>query len=396
MTIRPGLAVAWLWTGLVVAGAFGLGVLVGARDGLSVDVLTLPVVGVVYAVLGLLVVVRRPGNRVAWLFFVLATWVVLTGSTVLLLGDETLAPDPPSIWDVLALVWEDSGYFVGLFIPVFIFFYIFPTGRFLTRRWAWAGLAGAGLTCMATLDSALQTEVGPESGGWTISNPVGLMETHSPILQLASGIGLLLLVVGGVLAIITRYRRADLAVRSQIKWVIFGLAIMLASFFGSWALPETAPEWVSSLLFDVVLIAIPVSVMIAISRYRLYDIDRLVSRTVGYVIVVSGLGLVYVAGAVWLPSRLIGEQSPIFVAASTLAAAALFNPLRKRTLELVDRRFNRSTYNAEQLVEQFGNRIGGRSSIAGLVEDTTSVVTQAVQPASIGLWVRPGDNDNWI
>lgn len=391
--LRLGLMVAWVWTGLVVGGGLVLGVLVGVRDGLSLDVVLLPLVAIVYAVLGLLVVVRRPGNRVAWLFFVLATWVALNGATVLVIGDETLPPDPPSELASLALIWDDSGYFVGFFVPVFLFFYLFPTGRFLTRRWAWAGCLGAALTSMATLDSLLQAEVGPDAEGWTITNPIGILETNSWVLQAASAVGLLLLLGGGVLAIITRYRRADLEVRSQVKWVNYGLGVMLASFFGTWLLPEGTPDWVDSLLFGVVLVAIPVSVMIAITRYRLYDIDRLVSRTVGYVIVVSGLALVYVVGAVWLPSRMIGEQSQIFVATSTLVAAALFNPIRKRTLELVDRRFNRSHYNAEQLLEEFGNRIGGRSSIAGLVEHTTSVVAEAMQPVSIGLWVRPDDTD---
>ncbi len=393
MTMRPGLIVAWAWTGLVVAGAIAVGVSVGARDGLSVDVLTLPLVGVVYAFLGLLVVVRSPGNSVAWLFFVVATWVVQSGANVLVLGDGSVPPEHPSMWDVMAVVWDNSAYFVGLFVPVFLFFYIFPTGRFLTRRWAWAGWAGAVLICMAPLDAVLQTDIGPEEQGWTISNPIGLMETSSPILLGASALGLLLLVVGGVLAIITRYRRSEAAVHSQIKWVLFGLGVMLIGFFGNWLLPDNAPDWHRDLLFMVVLTAIPVSVMVAINRYRLYDIDRLVSRTVGYLIVVSLVGLVYVAGAVWLPSRLIGNQSPIFVAASTLAAAALFNPLRKRVLKLVDRRFNRSSYNAEQLVEHFGNLIGGQREITGLIKDTTSLVTEAVQPTSIGVWVKWEDTN---
>jgi hypothetical protein len=387
-TIRLGTIIGWVWFGCVLAGALAVGTLVGVRDGPSFDVMTLPAVGITYAILGLLIVVRRPGNRVAWLLFVVATWVVLAGSTVLVLGDYSAPPDPPSIWDVLALVWDNGGYFMFLFVPIFLFFFLLPTGRFLTPRWAWTGCVGALLTCMASLDAVLQADIGPEAEDWTIPNPIGLMEASSPILQGATAAGLLLLVVGGILAIITRYRRADATVRSQIKWVVYGLAVMLVTFFGSWLVPESAPDWVSSLLFIVVLLAIPVSVVVAITRYRLYDIDRLVSRTVGYLIVVSLLGLVYVAGAVWVPSRLIGQQSPIFVAASTLSAAALFNPLRKRIIVLVDRRFNRSKYDAEQLVEHFGNVIGGQQDITGLVADTTSIVAEALQPSFVGFWVR--------
>lgn len=388
LTTRPGTVVGWVWFGCLLAGGIAVGILVSARDGLALDVVAFPVLGVSYAILGLLIVVRRSGNHVAWLLFVVATWVVLSGLTVLVLGDDSVPPDPPSIWDVLALLWDNSGYFVFLFVPTLLFFFLFPTGRFLTRRWAWAGYAGALLTCLVPLDVVLQTDIGPSDADWTIPNPIGLMESNSPILQGTTGFGLPLLVVGGVLAIITRYRRSDTTVRSQIKWVVYGLGVMLAAFFGSWLMPESAPNWTADLLFVVVLLAIPVSVMMAITHYRLYDIDHLVSRTVGYLIVVSLLGFVYAAGTVLMPSRLIGEQNPTFVAASTLAAAALFNPLRKRVIGLVDRRFNRSKYDAEQLVQHFGTLIGGQRELTGLMDDTTSIVTDVMQPAAIGFWVK--------
>jgi hypothetical protein len=385
--MRPGSIVGWVWFGCVLAGAVAIGVLLGVRDSPSLEDITWLAVAVIYAALGLLIVMRRPGNLVAWLLFVVATWIVLSRSTVLVLEDDSVPPTSPSMWDVFALVWDNTGYFVFLFVPIFLFFFLFPTGRFLTRRWAWTGRAGALLTCMTALDAVLQADIGPEAEVWTIPNPIGLMERNSPILQGATALGLLLLVVGGILAIITRYRRSDTTVRSQIKWVVYGLGVMLAAFFGSWLWPSTP------LLFDVVLLAIPVSITIAITRHRLYDIDRLVSRTVGYLIVVSVLGLVYVVGAVWLPSRLIDEQSPIFVAASTLAAAALFNPLRRSVIVAVDRRFNRSKYNAEQLVDRFGNLIGQQQEMTALMEDTTSVVAEALQPSSIGIWAKHDDAD---
>jgi hypothetical protein len=292
------------------------------------------------------------------------------------------------MWDVMALVWDEGGYFAGLFVPVFLFFYIFPTGRFLTRRWAWAGWAGAVLTCMATLDAVLQTDIGPDPEGWTISNPIGLLETNSPILQGLSSLGLLLLVVGGVMAIITRYRRSEVAVRSQIKWVLFGLGIMLASFFGSWFLPDSAPDWLSSLLFIVLLTAIPVSVMVAINRYHLYDIERLISRTIGYAIVIATLALVYVAGAVWLPAQIIGEQSSAFVAGSTLVVASLLNPVRRRVISRVDQRFNRSRYDAQKVIAEFSERLKDEIDIDQITADSTAVISRTVQPESMRVWIR--------
>ncbi|MDX1447699.1 MAG: hypothetical protein R3246_01445 [Acidimicrobiia bacterium] len=203
-----------------------------------------------------------------------------------------------------------------------------------------------------------------------------------------TGIGVPLLVVGGVASIVLRYRRSDTTVRSQIKWVFYGLGVMLAGLFGTGLIPEDTPVFVSDLMFVVALLVIPVAVVLAITRYRLYDIDRLVSRTVGYLTVLFLLGLVYVGGTVWLPRRLIGEQSsPIFVAVSTLAAAVLANPLRKRIMRLVDRRFNRSKFDAEQLVQQFGAQMGDRRELGGIIDDATSVITDVMQPVSIGIWI---------
>jgi hypothetical protein len=203
-----------------------------------------------------------------------------------------------------------------------------------------------------------------------------------------SSLGLLLLVVGGVMAIITRYRRSEAAVRSQIKWVLFGLGIMLASFFGSWFLPDSAPDWLSSLLFIVLLTAIPVSVMVAINRYHLYDIERLISRTIGYAIVIATLALVYVAGAVWLPAQIIGEQSSAFVAGSTLVVASLLNPVRRRVISRVDQRFNRSRYDAQKVIAEFSERLKDEIDIDQITADSTAVISRTVQPESMRVWIR--------
>ncbi|MDX1447700.1 MAG: hypothetical protein R3246_01450 [Acidimicrobiia bacterium] len=130
LTTRTGMIVGWAWSGGLLAGAVAVGTLVGARDGPSVDVFALPLVAVVYSLLGLSMVVRRVGNWVAWLFFLVATWVVLSGFSVLILGDDSAPPVAPSGWDVFAVLWSNTGYFVFLFVPTFLFFFLFPTGRF--------------------------------------------------------------------------------------------------------------------------------------------------------------------------------------------------------------------------------------------------------------------------
>ncbi len=132
---------------------------------------------------------------------------------------------------------------------------------------------------------------------------------------------------------------------------------------------------------------VPLAIAVAVFRYRLFEIDRIISRTVGYVLVIGLLVVVYAAGAAWLPTRLGGE-SPLFVAGSTLAVAALFNPVRRRLLHWVDRKFYRTRYDAERVVDGFVASLKDRTDLNGLADEWVTAVTETMRPASIGIWVR--------
>jgi hypothetical protein len=147
------------------------------------------------------------------------------------------------------------------------------------------------------------------------------------------------------------------------------------------------------LLLVAGVVAIPAAVAIAVLRYRLYEIDRLVSRTVGYVVVLGVLTAVYVVGAVWLPTRLLGEQTPLFVAASTLTVAGLFGPLRRRVVVWVDRRFYRARYDADRVAEAFSSRLRDEIDMANLTADWVGVVTMTLKPTTIGFWVNETSAD---
>lgn len=134
--------------------------------------------------------------------------------------------------------------------------------------------------------------------------------------------------------------------------------------------------------------ALPLSIAAAIMRYRLFDLDRLISRTIGYAIVIAILALVYVAGAVWLPTQIIGEQSSAFVAGSTLLAASLLNPVRRRVIDRVDRRFNRSRYDAQKVIAEFSERLEDEIDVDQIAADSTSVISQTVQPESVRVWIK--------
>ncbi|MET0697783.1 MAG: hypothetical protein ABWZ58_10185, partial [Acidimicrobiia bacterium] len=151
---------------------------------------------------------------------------------------------------------------------------------------------------------------------------------------------------------------------------------------------------VFSTLNFVALAMIPVAVVVAIARYRLYDIDRIISRTIGYTVVLVFLSAVYAFGAVWIPSRYLGRQPPVFVAASTLIVVALFNRVRRPILAWIDRRFYRSHYNAEQVIDSFARQVGNETDTARITQEWQTVVSETLQPATIGVWVHAEHDPN--
>lgn len=186
---------------------------------------------------------------------------------------------------------------------------------------------------------------------------------------------------------IVKYRRAaEGLVRLQFKW--FGFGAVVAST--GWLITQVIDyDQINSEIFgSISLMALPLSIAVAILRYRLFEINHLISRAVGYTVLVAGLALVYVAGAVWLPTRVVGERSPIFVAGSTLTVVTLFNPLRRRVIHAVDHRFNRSRYDAERVLNTFGERLKDQIDQDRIVEDSIAVIQRTIQPSAIGFWMR--------
>jgi hypothetical protein len=224
-----------------------------------------------------------------------------------------------------------------------------------------------------------------------VANPIGLLpvnETNEGPFWLVFGWSLLSLLVGGLTAIVARYRRSEPLVRTQIKWVVYA-AILFAVVLGA---RLAFPNWLdtlTSLAFVASLYLIAISITAAIVRYRLFEIDRIISRTVGYALVIATLAAVYAIGAVWLPAQLLGEQPPLFVAASTLVVAVLFNPVRRRILAGADRRFYRSGYEAQRVVGEFGARLQDEVEVDHVTGSLETVVRETMRPAAIGVWV-PG------
>lgn len=345
--------------------------------------------------LGSLVAARKPGNRVALLFLAMGFFLLLS-----VWADFNVPwrlPAQPTVLDALAVVWFDAGVQVGLFIPLGVLMHIFPTGSFLTTRWAWAGWAaavGAFLSFFAEISVIeVSPNFEPSIESWVILNPFGFAAVGTmahPIYAVPIGLTVLPLIAGGVASLALRYRRSDAIVKAQIRWVL--LALILFVLIG--AIPAFAGFYGVNLI--VALLLVPVAVTIAITRYRLFEIDRLISRTVGYAIVIGLLGLVFTLIAV-VPGLVLGgvdgdgnpeNSSSILTAVSTLAVAALFNPLRQRVLRWVDRRFNRSRYDAVTVIDGMTGRLAGDVRVEDITDEAVAVVIETMAPVSVGVWVR--------
>lgn len=321
--------------------------------------------------LGVLIVVRA-NNRIGWLLclgsliFAFQYWVFVA------------QPGPTLQW-----LSTSFGFMVGLLVvPTLIL--LFPDGQLPSPRWrpvTWLGIGGATVGTLSVLFAPFifdTNDPAPLAGV--------LPDAVLTFLDTATTVFLVPFVVGVVASLIVRYRNAETLQRLQFKMFGFGAAVALAgsltsNVIGVGDIDPVIPGAIS-------VMALPLSIAAAIMRYRLFDLDRLISRTIAYAIVIATLALVYAAGAVWLPAQVIGEQSSAFVAGSTLVAAYLLNPVRRRVIHRVDQRFNRSRYDAQVVIAEFSERLKGEIDVDQITADSTSVISRTVQPESVRVWIR--------
>jgi hypothetical protein len=296
----------------------------------------------------------------------------------------------PGIW--LAL-WYVTWSWVLLIYPVFHLLLVFPGGRLLSARWRWVvGVEVAMVAFMVgsvTFAGQLALVDDNDQVVWSLDNPIGFIPKS--FFQEAFGlvwtIGLLFLTVAGLAAFILRYRSGSLLERQQLKWPLYAMAVWGIAYGITAASGGQGAGTVWDALFGISLAGIPIAVAIAVLRFRLYELDRLVSRTVTYaaiaVLLIATYGLIVLGLGSFL-----GRESPVAVAGATLGAAAVFTPLRARIRGRVDRRFNRSRYDAEQVIEAFVASMSGRVDPESVIEGWVGVVSETMQPVSAGAWVR--------
>lgn len=320
----------------------------------------------------------RPRHPVGWLL--LAIGGVGMASQLFF----AYSPGPhPSVPQALVLI-AAGDFLVDALILLAILILLFPSGSpgRAWRRRAVVAVAVAGL--LADINSSFVPQLSGDAGNYP--NPLRALGFGGLSSALGAVFDVVALVVflGTAIDAITRLRRSRGVPRQQLKWLAYASALLVPGVVIAIALPT----WWSPILLIVATNALAASVGVAIARYRLYDIDRLISRTLAYATVTGLLIGVYVA-FVTLATRILPFSSPVGVAASTLVAVALFNPLRRRIQRLVDRRFNRARYDAAATVAAFAHRVRDDVDLDVVSSEFVQAVRDSVEPAHVSLWLRP-------
>ena len=377
-----------LTVGLMVGGAYLWEVTGTSVDGSSLENLLTGLAFLSFPATGALIASRRPANAIGWLLLGIGLMAALLIASMgyAVYGLETNEQGAPgatlAAWFV-AWLWFPLITMIPTFLPL-----LFPTGSPPSRRWrpvAW--LTGA-LLAVVTLPAMVEGRLA--EGDYDVPNPIGIASLGDTEDQLFSLVGpVLLLSIGLSLAsLIFRYRRGSLQERQQLKWIALAVAVFLVLTI----LEDGFKVGVPVLIFPLTLMALPVSMAIAILKYRLYEIDRIISRTLAYGVLTAILASAYLAVILVLQSFMpVDDDSPVLVAISTLAVVAAFGPLRARVQGAVDRRFNRTSYDAQLTVESFGRRLRDEVEIETLTTDLVAVVQQAVHPRHVSVWLRPGE-----
>lgn len=382
LTLETALLVGLgLWIAQAVKGVPGPVVAFVYVDGavdvaiLAVYILTAAGLATVAAVM----VARVPGNRIGWILGAVAVWMT---ATFLLIISLNFVHSPGDGRADLAN-WLGSWTLVPI-VPTSLVLMIFPSGALPSPRWRilpWLAVAG---TMGWTVSEASQEGLGLQQ---ELFNPFA----NPDLARVGDTVALLLLpaLAGTVASLIVRYRKSDPGVRLQIKWVVWGGVVQVASHLLVWAAAIVSGSSLPAVAVLVVLLStliVPVTLGVAILRYRLFEINRLISRTVTYAFVIGILGVVY-GGGVFVVTSLLPLQTNLAVASSTLAVAALLNPLRRRVRDSVDRRFNRVRYDALRTVTGFSTRLRDDVDLESIQSDLMRVIAQTWEPIEASFWI---------
>jgi len=393
MTRERAGRLAWIAPALTVACVAGYFALYPKEDREGVEAL-FGLAFVAYAAVGALIAARHPGNPVGWLFC--AVGLFSAGSELA----YAYARNPNELPGAEVAAWVAAWTAEPGTLVIVLLLLLFPTGRFLSRRWRAAALAAS--AAMAAWALALAFDPGPLRNVDGVVNPVGI-EGAGALLDVVAAAGVLILLLSmlvGAAGVIVRFRRARGEERRQLKWLalagayaglallgVLALVLIVDTDGGGW-------DFVTALLICSAIAAFPLAAGVAILRDRLYDIDVVIHRTLVYGALTATLGGVY-ASSVLIMGLVLGpitRESDLAVAVATLTVAALVRPARTRIQSAVDRRFYRRRYDAVRTLSGFGARLRDQLDVDSLSVELRAVVRETVQPEHVSLWLRRSDS----
>jgi hypothetical protein len=403
-----GRVAGWLIVPLYVAGncAFyllrrGAGLENGANLLDDVEGIVLNVGFGAFAVVGAILVAKRPTNLIGWIMAAVALMVAIFNAGGAYATYVMITRGQPNALAVVG-AWTANWYwFLMLALALIYLPMLFPDGRLPSRRWlpvaVLAGIAAAGFVLPRAFMDTLPLNEAP---GYRIDNPIGMEGLGNvenlPLFDALLNSLLVIAFVGAAASVVVRFRKSRGVERLQMKWFVYVTVILVGgSILTSVIGVATGVRWLEQLSFvlsTVALVGLPIAVGIAILRYRLYDIDVVINRTLVYAPLTALLVLAYVGCVVTLQyafRSLTGQESQIAIVASTLAIAALFSPLRRWVQDFVDRRFYRRKYDAAKTLAAFGSRLREETNLDALSEDVVGVALATMQPAHVSLWLRP-------
>jgi hypothetical protein len=349
-----------------------------------------------YAGVGALLTLRRPRNPIGWLLIALS-WTFLFAFQPTLATTAALQAGTAPPFEVL-LAWSSAWLPTTGFLILLVIMIIFPAGQMPMGRWRYPAIGAIAAAASAVLLAALVPMINVTVDGQivTLPNSLTFMPDAPPwdwlteVLPYPVFVGVLL---AGAASMVVRARRARGQERQQLRWVVAAFAVLACAIPFGFAVLIVFGDGAANVAWLPALVSFtlpPLAIGIAILRYRLYDIDRIVSRTIAYALVSAIVAAVFGGVVVLLSTALssLAQGQTIAVAASTLAAFAVFQPVLRRVRREVDRRFNRARYDAGQTVAEFSARLREEVDIATVAGDLDATVRGAVKPASLRLWIR--------
>ena len=394
--IRLAVPVLGVLSAALMTGAAWLNVLKGGPSEGIGELLTILFALQAYLVVGLVLMAKTPRNPLGWVMTAVGVLTSL-GSFATAYADYAFVPPGHALPGATLAAWVNAWWWFPTITLVFLFVpLLFPDGRPLSPRWRWLHRLAFGLLTAMLITAPLNPTLAGDH--YEIPNPVGVAavgDIEESAIGSAIFFALIVCTLLALVSLIVRFRRSRGVERQQMKWFVFGAVVIIGmttfeEIMLALDLEQFTPD--SNVAFGISVAVLPITIGIAVLKYRLYEIDRIISRTLSYgvvsaVLIAVYLGVVTLLTAVTAP---VAGESPLAVAAATLLAAAAFGPVRRRVQGAVDRRFNRARYDAAQTVDRYRSRIRDQVDLPTVTADLLAAVGDSVQPARTALWLRDG------